>query len=91
MTAESLPGIQECDEMIIRQNRVLESLNRIREVIVAQKIALAEQQNQERRYKVTPSEFDDDASSYQDKMDGGGFGGSDSKKRRGVCPFWSVY
>lgn len=87
-TAESLPGIQECDEMITRQTRVLDSMTRIREVLVAQKIALAEQQNQERRYKATPSEFDDDSASYQDKMEGaGGFAGPDSKKRRGVCHF----
>lgn len=65
-------------------------MTRIREVLVAQKIALAEQQNQERRYKATPSEFDDDAASYQDKMEGaGGFAGPDSKKRRGVGFFWA--
>lgn len=75
--------MEECEEMIVRQTRVLESMNRIREVLKAQ-IALAEQQNQERRYKAS-SDFDDDVSSYQDKMEGGGgFAGSDPKKRRGV-------
>lgn len=70
--------------MIARQTRVLDSVNRIREVIIAKTLADAEQQNQERRNKAS-LEYDDDSSSFQDKMDGtGGFAGSDPKKRRGV-------
>ena len=83
-TIENLPRIDECDEMIARQTRVLDSVNRIRDVIIAKTLADAEQQNQERRNKAS-LEYDDDSSSFQDKMDGsGGFAGSDPKKRRGV-------
>lgn len=83
-TMENLPRIDECDEMIARQTRVLDSVNRIRDVIIAKTLADAEQQNQERRNKAS-LEYDDDSSSFQDKMDGsGGFAGSDPKKRRGV-------
>ena len=70
--------------MIARQTRVLDSVNRIREVIIAKTLADAEQQSQERRNKAA-LEYDDDSGSFQDKMDGsGGFAGSDPKKRRGV-------
>lgn len=75
--------------MIARQTRVLDSVNRIRDVIVAKTLADAEQQNQERRNKAS-MEYDDDSSSFQDKLDGsGGFAGSDPKKRRGVCRFFA--
>ncbi|KAL8841519.1 MAG: hypothetical protein Q9170_000902 [Blastenia crenularia] len=63
--------------------RVLESMQRIKEVIIAQQQALAEQRNYE-KYK-PPSEADDDGASFQDKVEGsGGFAGADAKKRRGV-------
>lgn len=83
-TSENLPRIDECDEMIARQTLVLDSVNRIRDVIIAKTLADAEQQNQDRRNKA-PLEYDDDSSSFQDKLEGsGGFGGPDPKKRRGV-------
>ncbi|KAK4696676.1 hypothetical protein P7C71_g1281, partial [Lecanoromycetidae sp. Uapishka_2] len=58
---------------------------RIRDVIVKQHQALQEQKiYDQRNYKATPSEADDDNQSYMDKLDGqGGFAGSDAKKRRG--------
>lgn len=84
MTAESLPSIEECSEMISRQTRVLDSMNRIKDVINAQQEALKQRLSQEQRYHA-PSEYDDDAPGYHDKLDGaGGFAGADAKKRRGV-------
>lgn len=84
MTAESLPSIEECSEMINRQTRVLDSMNRIKDVINAQQEALKQRLSQEQRYNA-PSEYDDDAPGYHDKLDGaGGFAGADAKKRRGV-------
>ncbi|MCJ1461643.1 hypothetical protein MMC07_000240 [Pseudocyphellaria aurata] len=84
MTAESLPSIEECSEMISRQTRVLDSMNRIKDVINAQQEALKQRLSQEQRYNA-PSEYDDDAPGYHDKLDGaGGFAGADAKKRRGV-------
>ena len=71
--------------MIRQQERVLTSMARIREVIIAQQAALAEQRSHEYNHK-PGSEMDDDGSMYQEKPDGsGGFAGSDTKKRRGVC------
>lgn len=83
MTAESLPSIEECSDMISRQTRVLDSMNRIKDVINAQQEALKQRLSQEQRYNA-PSEYDDDAPGYHDKLDGaGGFAGADAKKRRG--------
>lgn len=70
--------------MISRQTRVLDSMNRIKDVINAQQEALKQRLSQEQRYNA-PSEYDDDAPGYHDKLDGaGGFAGADAKKRRGV-------
>lgn len=58
-------------------------MQRIKEVIIAQQHALAEQRNYE-KYNPT-SEADEDAGSFHDKTEGaGGFAGADPKKRRGV-------
>ncbi|MCJ1374494.1 hypothetical protein MMC20_005726 [Loxospora ochrophaea] len=79
----SLPSLTECDEMIRHQHRVLDSMARIREVIITQQHALAEQRTRDQAQKA-PSEFSDEANSYQDKLEGaGGFAGADPKKRRG--------
>ncbi|KAL8742347.1 MAG: hypothetical protein Q9190_005158, partial [Brigantiaea leucoxantha] len=78
----SMPSLTECDEMIGHQNRVLDSMQRIKEVIVAQQHALAEQRSYEQTFK-PPNDLDDDGLGY-DKLDGtGGFAGADPKKRRG--------
>lgn len=81
----SMPSLQECDEMIREQEKTLQAMARIREVIFKQHQALQEQKiYDQRNYKATPSEADDDNHSYMDKLDGqGGFAGSDPKKRRG--------
>ena len=60
---------------------------RIKDVINAQQqqqeAALKHQLSQEQRY--APSDYDDEAPGYHDKLDGaGGFAGADAKKRRGV-------
>ena len=76
--------------MIKRQERVLESMARIREVIITQQAALAEQRNREEANKV-PSDFGEDGNGYSEKGDGGGgFAGDAAKKRRGVGVF-SLY
>lgn len=79
--------------MISRQTRVLDSMNRIKDVINAQQEALKQRISQEQRYNA-PSEYDDDAPGYHDKLDGaGGFAGADAKKRRGVSkvhPYWLI-
>ncbi|MCJ1451326.1 hypothetical protein MMC28_001662 [Mycoblastus sanguinarius] len=81
----SLPSLDQCDEMIREQTKVLESMSRIRDVIFKQQQALAEQRNYDRQnYKAAPSEADEESNSYMDKLEGsGGFAGADAKKRRG--------
>ncbi|KAI4238003.1 MAG: hypothetical protein L6R40_005814 [Gallowayella cf. fulva] len=79
----SMPSLNECDEMMNHQRRVLESIESIKEVIMAQQQALAEQRNYDFNHKA-PSEADEDGASFHDKPEGaGGFAGADSKKRRG--------
>ncbi|MCJ1412048.1 hypothetical protein MMC19_006140 [Ptychographa xylographoides] len=79
----SLPTLAECDDMIRRQNRVMDSMARIREVIVTQQHALEEQRNREEANKES-SDYGDDGNGYSEKGEGaGGFAGSDAKKRRG--------
>ena len=84
----SMPSLQECDDLVRQQTVVLDAINRIREgIITRQQQALAEQRSQDQAYKGS-SEFGDDGSVYQDKLDGsGGFAGADAKKRRGVRDF----
>lgn len=85
MLPNSLPNMAEVDEMLRRQTRVVEALNRIKDVVITQQHALAEQRNRDEANKVS-SDFGEDGSGYSDKADGaGGFAGPDSKKRRGVC------
>ncbi|KAL8694777.1 MAG: hypothetical protein Q9218_000623 [Villophora microphyllina] len=80
----SIPTLAECDEMLNYQKRVLDSMQRIKEIILAQQQALAEQRNYESHYKPS-SEADEDGTSFNDKLEGsGGFAGADAKKRRGV-------
>ena len=85
MLPSSLPSLGEIDDLLRRQNRVVEALSRIKDVVITQQHALAEQRTRDEANKV-PSDFGEDGSGYSDKADGaGGFAGPDSKKRRGVC------
>jgi hypothetical protein len=78
---EALPGLIEVEEMMVHSERVLQSLNRIREVVVAQQHALSEQ----RIRAVNGSYMNDEYSSMDgDYRGSGGFAGGDAKKRRGV-------
>ncbi|KAL9097360.1 MAG: hypothetical protein Q9163_006357, partial [Psora crenata] len=81
----SLPTLNECDDMIRQQTRVLDSVTRIREVIVKQQQALAEQRSYDQQsYKAAANEMEEETHSYADKLEGGGgFAGADAKKRRG--------
>ena len=86
-TLASLPTSQECEEMMKRQERVLMSISRIRDVVIAQQQALAEQRSREDAASKPVPDFVEDSSTASDKAErsGGGFAGSDPKKRRGVC------
>ncbi len=78
--------------MIRHSTLVHDSFRRIRDILVTQQLALAEQHNHEHGYKGS-SEYDEDGAGYQDEFKaGGGFAGADAKKRRGVrAPTRSYY
>ncbi|KAI4229242.1 MAG: hypothetical protein L6R36_000990, partial [Xanthoria steineri] len=79
----SVPSVAECDEMMSYQKRVLDSMQSIKEVIIAQQQALADQRSYEHSYKPA-SEADEDGASFHEKLEGsGGFAGAEAKKRRG--------
>ena len=67
------------------QQRVLDSMTRIRDLIQRQQQALAEQRIYDsQNFKAAPSETDEDPQNFMDKMEGGGgFAGAEAKKRRG--------
>lgn len=70
--------------MIKQQNRVLISMERIREVIFKQQQDLAERKKLDQSFNF-PKDYDEE-SLYGDKSEGGGgFAGDAAKKRRGVC------
>jgi hypothetical protein len=79
-----MPSLIEVEEMMRQQTRVVESFARIREVIVTQQNAMAEQRSRDEANKQS-SDYNDDGSGYSGKEEGGGgFSGADAKKRRGV-------
>jgi hypothetical protein len=85
MTPASIPSLGEVDDLMKQEIRVAESLTRIREVVVNQQAALVEQA-QDPRYKAMNGYDHEGPNSYHDDAKGGGgFAGSDPKKRRGVC------
>lgn len=84
MTPASIPTLAEVDELMKQETRIAESLARIREVVVNQQAALVEQAAHDPRYKAMNGYDHEGPNSYHDDAkSGGGFAGSDPKKRRG--------
>jgi hypothetical protein len=80
-----LPLRQECDEMLRLQTTVQVAFERIRNVIIAQEHAMAEQRSRDEASKTHSNSLSDDSSQYHDQEGGGGFAGGETKKvRRGV-------
>ncbi|KAF1981589.1 hypothetical protein K402DRAFT_231853 [Aulographum hederae CBS 113979] len=78
----SLPELAEVDALILKGQRIQDSLARIKEVVIAQQQAvLAEQAEQ--RFKSANGFNPEAPSNYSDDSKAGGFAGSDPKKRRG--------
>lgn len=105
----SLPELADCDDMICQQNRIIDAMFRIKDLVVNQQRELDEQRNKEQMAKTqamvqgghgdyapgTPasrpvgigleSDSGDAGDTSNRSVDGGGgFAGSDAKKRRGV-------
>lgn len=79
----SLPSLNEVEEMINAQRQNQEALLRIRNAVLTQEHAMAEQMAQRKAYKA--SGVDEEMAMYQEEFKGsGGFAGAEAKKRRGV-------
>ena len=84
-TPGSMPTILECDEILRQQTRVLQSIGRIKEVILKQQQALADQKKfDQQNFKSSPDGTEQDTHHFANQGEGaGGFAGPDAKKRRG--------
>jgi hypothetical protein len=84
LTVASMPTLAECDDMLQRQQRVLASIANIKEVVIAQQHALAEQRSREEAHKIQQGDFREDPNMLSREADGANAFGADSKRRRGV-------
>lgn len=82
----STPHLGQIDDMMKHGSRVQESLNRLRDVVTTQKAEEAENL-QQRDTKLAAAE----SLQQEDAKGGGGFAGSDAKKRRGVSALVCFY
>ena len=82
----SLPGTVEVEDMISKSRLQLDSLNKIREVIITQQVAyeqqVADQRQQAKAFRDPPAQSPADIHE-QEEDSKGGFAGSETKKRRG--------
>lgn len=82
---DRMPTAQQVDDMLSEANTVIISLSRMKNSIREQQYAESEQRMREHGSK-HPRDYDEDMSMYGDDMTNRhGYGGSDAKKRRGVC------
>ncbi|KAK7529605.1 uncharacterized protein J3D65DRAFT_672542 [Phyllosticta citribraziliensis] len=80
----STPPIQEVDDMMKQGHRIVDSLVRIREVVLTTQQNQVPEQPQDPRFKATNGFDAEESSQYgEDTKGAGGFAGGDSKKRRG--------
>lgn len=76
-----MPDLLEVEDALRQSTRIIDNLTRIKEAVVAQQHALAEQ----RARVVKGDYYEDDYNGLHDDYKGsGGFAGGDAKKRRGV-------
>lgn len=77
-----MPSVEQCQEMLVHAQVVLESIHRMKNAMHDQEHALSEQRMREHWGK-GGGDYDDESIHGED-MRNGGYGGGDSKKRRGV-------
>jgi hypothetical protein len=84
MTPQSMPRLEEVDDMLKQSERINMSLQRMRDVVFSHHQANIVEPPQDPRYRPMNG-YDDSSSNYGDDAKGGGFAGGDSKARkRGV-------
>lgn len=86
-----MPDLETINEMLHNQEKIRHDLERLRDLVSQQQehSAMRDQRMREHGGK-GPGYFDDGMSMYDDDMKSQGYGGPESKKRRGVgshCPF----
>lgn len=79
----TLPPLTEIDDMLLLQRRSTDALARIRNVVVNQQHALAQQEAQQQTFRPENPYGGDRVPVYREEFKGGGFAGGDHKKRRG--------
>ena len=77
---DSLPDLQGIDEMMRQSSNMMDALTKIRDVVIAQQQALAE----EKARIAQGEQYDEECGRYQDDFKASNFGANDGKKRRGV-------
>lgn len=85
MTPQSMPRLEEVDDMLKQSERISMSLQRMRDVVFSHHQANIVEPPQDPRYRAMNGYDHDSSSNYGDDAKGGGFAGGDSKTRkRGV-------
>lgn len=92
MTPQSMPRLEEVDEMLKHSDRIQVSLQRMREVVFNHHQASMVEPPQDPRYRQINGYDHEAASNFAEDLKGsGGFAGADNKKRRGVSSLTFLY
>lgn len=81
---DRMPTIEECDDILSKQKKISESLLWIKRAIKEQNDFVEEQRLREHNGK-RAANYDEEMNMYDEGRETQGFGGLESKKRRGVC------
>ena len=84
MTPQSMPRLEEVDDMLKHGERVQISLQRMREVVFNHQASMVEPPQDPRYSRINGYEHDVQSNYSDDAKGAGGFAGPDAKKRRGV-------
>lgn len=85
MTPQSMPRLEEVDDMLKHSERIQISLQRMREVVFNHQASMVEPPPDPRYARMNGYEHDAQSNYGDDPKGTGGFAGPDPKKRRGVC------
>ncbi|KAF4628237.1 hypothetical protein G7Y89_g9919 [Cudoniella acicularis] len=85
---DRMPTLESCNEMLQHQDKIRLYLEKMRDMISQQHehVAMMDQHMREHGGK-GPGFYDDEMSMYGEDLKNQGYGGPESKKRRGVCAY----
>jgi hypothetical protein len=84
MTPQSMPRLEEVEEMLKQSERIQMSLQRMRDVVFNHHQASMVQPPQDSHYRPVNGYDADNTSNYGDDAKAGGFANGDNKRKRGV-------